>query len=325
MNNLISIIIPIYNTEKYLSKCLDSVIAQTYTNWEAILVDDGSPDNSGVICDEYAKKDSRITVIHQENAGVTRARARGVEEAEDCEWITFVDGDDTLPSDALEHLVTHIQPNVDIITGKMFRYNQTEFNIPQVHIKKNTISDETHRINMILGIDSGPTAKLFRKKLFSQEIFNIPRDITMGEDTISNVRIAFNNENNVISTTKIVYYYRQHNESCMHTFKGSAEYENYFVNNLKKTISAEDLDKYAKYFVIRKIKTFDHFFGFSTKVPEWYGSNFHKQLIQEIKQHKIKELFFERKLVTVTNSKVRRVLILLKRIKNKIFGQETLI
>lgn len=68
----VSIIIPVYNTEKYIRKCLDSILAQTYTKWEAILVDDGTPDNTGKICDEYAKKDSRITVIHQENAGVTQ-------------------------------------------------------------------------------------------------------------------------------------------------------------------------------------------------------------------------------------------------------------
>lgn len=74
---IISIIIPVYNTEKYIRRCLDSIIAQTYTNWEAILVDDGSPDNSGKICDEYAAKDKRFEVIHQENGGVSVARQTG--------------------------------------------------------------------------------------------------------------------------------------------------------------------------------------------------------------------------------------------------------
>ena len=95
IQGLIGVIVPVYKVEKYITECIESILAQTYTNFRLILVDDGSPDNAGKICDEYAKKDSRITVIHQENAGVTRARARGVEEAEDCEFITVVDSDDT--------------------------------------------------------------------------------------------------------------------------------------------------------------------------------------------------------------------------------------
>ena len=100
----IGIIVPVYKVEKYIAECIESILAQTYTNFRLILVDDGSPDNAGKICDEYAKKDSRITVIHQENAGVTRARAHGVEEAKDCDFITFVDSDDTLTNDALDKM-----------------------------------------------------------------------------------------------------------------------------------------------------------------------------------------------------------------------------
>ncbi len=87
---LIGVIVPVYKTEEYIAECIESILAQTYRKFRLILVDDGSPDAAGTICDEYAAKDSRITVIHQENAGVTRARGRGVEEANDCEWITFV-------------------------------------------------------------------------------------------------------------------------------------------------------------------------------------------------------------------------------------------
>ena len=78
---LIGVIVPVYNTEKYIRKCLDSIIAQTYTNWEAILVNDGSTDNSGKICDEYAAKDNRFKVIHQENGGVSVARQTGLDNA----------------------------------------------------------------------------------------------------------------------------------------------------------------------------------------------------------------------------------------------------
>ena len=86
----VSVIVPVYNVEKYLHKCLDSIINQTYRNLEIILVDDGSPDNCGAICDEYAQKDSRIKVIHQKNGGLSAARNTGL----DCavgEYISFVD------------------------------------------------------------------------------------------------------------------------------------------------------------------------------------------------------------------------------------------
>lgn len=89
----ISVIVPVYNTARYLARCLDSIAAQTFPDWECICVDDGSPDASGAICDEYAAKDSRFVVIHQENGGVSRARNAGLDAARG-EWISFADSDD---------------------------------------------------------------------------------------------------------------------------------------------------------------------------------------------------------------------------------------
>ena len=89
---MVSIIVPIYNVEKYLSKCIDSILAQTYNDIEVILVDDGSPDNCPKICDEYAQKDNRVIVIHQKNAGVSAARNAGLKAAHG-EYIGFVDPD----------------------------------------------------------------------------------------------------------------------------------------------------------------------------------------------------------------------------------------
>ena len=103
-NPLISVIVPVYKVEQYLHRCVDSILAQTYTNLEIILIDDGSPDRSGAICDEYAAKDSRIRVIHQKNAGLGAARNAGLDVCSG-EYIAFVDSDDTLPEDALEQLI----------------------------------------------------------------------------------------------------------------------------------------------------------------------------------------------------------------------------
>lgn len=88
-----SIIVPVYKTEKYLRRCIQSILSQTFSNFELILIDDGSPDNSGIICDEYAKKDKRVKVFHQKNGGVSNARNKGIEHAQGT-WISFIDSDD---------------------------------------------------------------------------------------------------------------------------------------------------------------------------------------------------------------------------------------
>ena len=93
MTPKISVIVPVYNTEKYLRRCIDSVLAQTYQDFELLLIDDGSKDSSGAICDEYAAKDARVRVFHKENGGVSSARNLGLDNARG-EWVTFVDSDD---------------------------------------------------------------------------------------------------------------------------------------------------------------------------------------------------------------------------------------
>lgn len=111
MNNpLISIIVPIYNIEKYVSKCIESILQQTYQNIQIILVDDGSLDQSGIICDKYAALDCRIEVIHQCNQGLVVARKSGLKIARG-EYIGFVDGDDYISHDMYDKLLKEIQQN----------------------------------------------------------------------------------------------------------------------------------------------------------------------------------------------------------------------
>ena len=109
-SELISLIIPVHNVEKYLYECIESVICQTYTNLEIILIDDGSKDKSGEICEEYGKKDNRIIVIHQENGGVSSARNIGLEVAKG-KYISFVDSDDYIEKTFIEELYKKIKEN----------------------------------------------------------------------------------------------------------------------------------------------------------------------------------------------------------------------
>lgn len=229
---LIGVIVPVYKVEKYVAECIESILAQTYTNFRLILVDDGTPDNAGKICDEYAKKDSRITVIHQENAGVTRARARGVEEASDCEFITFVDSDDRLEKICLETLYKRIDNTVDIVIGLC--------EINDIH-EKTIILENREYINRLIRMDMGmPHAmwgKLFRRKIFNRFTFDIPREITVGEDAIANIRLASNSGKPIVFINSVIYNYRILPDSVFHSFKDSLPYQEIFFKVLKESFS----------------------------------------------------------------------------------------
>ena len=115
MNYLISVIVPVYKAEKYLNQCIESIVSQTYQNLQIILVDDGSPDNCPAICDDWAKKDRRIVVIHKENGGQSSARNVGLDIARG-EYVGFVDADDFIDHDMYEILLhSLVSTNVDIV------------------------------------------------------------------------------------------------------------------------------------------------------------------------------------------------------------------
>ena len=192
---LIGVIAPVYKVEKYIAECIESILAQTYTNFRLILVDDGTPDNAGKICDGYAKKDTRITVIHQENAGVTRARARGVEEATDCEWITFVDSDDTIAINALEILLSHINNNIAIVISDINKCQKED----------KQISIEEYRKGIIYEQNCSLCSKLYKREIINKDCFNISREIYVGEDLLSNLRISFNTNSDVCIIKDKIY------------------------------------------------------------------------------------------------------------------------
>ncbi|MBR2883464.1 MAG: glycosyltransferase family 2 protein [Clostridia bacterium] len=127
--DLVSIIVPVYNVEKYIHQCIDSIINQTYKNIEIILVDDGSPDNCGKICDEYAEKDSRIKVIHKENGGLSDARNHGIDAATG-DWLMFVDSDDWLHNHTVEKL--HDAVNRYGVSVSICNYKETSGESPCV-------------------------------------------------------------------------------------------------------------------------------------------------------------------------------------------------
>ena len=181
MNPIISIIVPVYNGDKYLSRCVDSILNQTFHDWELLLVDDGSTDKSGRICDQYASIDKRIKAFHKENGGVSSARNMGLDYAIG-KWITFVDSDDALTDSAFELNWNDISEDF-ILFPFYFNYGSglSELYFGQI---SGVIKDLHPFLEEELGqfIFRVPWSKLYRKDLIGNLRFN--EKIKCGEDTL---------------------------------------------------------------------------------------------------------------------------------------------
>ena len=179
---VVSIIIPVYNTSHYLRECLISVCNQSYIDWECLLVDDGSTDNSGDICDEYAEKDSRFKALHIKNGGASCARNYGISKARG-EWIAFVDSDDKVSPDYLNNLVDAVESNKTEIVLSNYGGRQKD-----MHIKENCRLEGEQMVDFFLkkGIFalSAPYGKLFKRQIIEDNSIHFPIGIHMGEDMI---------------------------------------------------------------------------------------------------------------------------------------------
>lgn len=212
MKDLISVIVPVYNVQKYLKKCVYSILNQSYKNIEIILVDDGSTDKSPNICDRIAKKDDRVIVIHKENGGVSEARNIGIEKANG-EYICFVDSDDWLPKDSLQLVYNGISTNdsdycnaailcVNPIRNTLFK------NINPIAAER----EDDNWADFLRQQDWGPCAKLFITKIIKDNSIFFPTDVKFGEDSIFVTRYLSHCKK-CVTISDIVYYYNRLNEN----------------------------------------------------------------------------------------------------------------
>lgn len=216
---LISIIIPIYKVEHYLAACMESVLGQSYTNLEIILVDDGSPDNCPALCDEYVQKDKRVKVIHKENGGLSDARNAGLEIATG-EYIAFVDSDDVIHKDYVRLLYEAIKgANADISACDLLEFQDgTEtpnFTYETEEIKCNQYLPEEALGELIRGTGFRAVAwnKLYKRSVLTGETFEVGR---YHEDEFFTYRIIDKAKKLSFVTAKL-YYYRQRSGSIMST------------------------------------------------------------------------------------------------------------
>ena len=205
---LISVVVPVYKVEKYLSRCIDSILNQTFNDFDLILVDDGSPDSCGDICEKYAKTDNRITVIHRKNGGLSAARNSGIEWAlkySDSEWITFVDSDDWLHPDYLKILLECAKKfNTEISVCNFLRTADNAVNSTlnkKLNVQKYSCEDFFINYNLNAVVAWG---KLYKKKLFKD--IRYPEG-KVHEDELTTYKLLFLIKNIVFIHDTLYYYF----------------------------------------------------------------------------------------------------------------------
>lgn len=212
--DLISAIVPVYNVEKYLYRCVDSILKQTYENFELILIDDGSPDNCSQMCDELSEKDSRIKVIHQENQGLSAARNSGIKIAKG-NYLTFIDSDDWISNTMFEDLINLIkEKNADI---SICNFIVTDGN---AIYKKNTKAEEKlyskdEFMKIILRVNSNRCIHYAWGKLYKKDVIDKNEHYPVGmlnEDVEGMFKAVLKSEK-IAETNKIGYFYYENSES----------------------------------------------------------------------------------------------------------------
>ena len=280
---LVSIIVPIYKVEPYLRRCLDSIVNQTYTNLEIILVDDGSPDNCPEICEEYAAKDNRIIVIHKENGGLSDARNAGLDICKG-EYVYFIDSDDFVSSNAISILLNACEQNkADIAVGNHYSFH-----------KESEISKETEKaVFRNISFEEAMRKQCFFSHEFTQIVvawnkliktgiakrFYFPKGLIC-EDNYTTFKYFYKTK--AVATNTILYYYQNRKESIVNKLEGTKEdciiainYLNEKINFLRKTgyshliplfteslaeqhlsLYIRTIDKESKASIARHMKTF---------------------------------------------------------------------
>lgn len=241
---MISVIVPVYKVEKYLNRCVDSIINQTYCDLEIILVDDGSPDNCGKICDDYAKKDNRIKVIHKENGGLSDARNAGLNVATG-DYIGFVDSDDYIKSDMYKNMISSIKDNdicmcgCEIIDEDGNLLSEDGFK-NQIFLGADIVS------NVVLPLKTSVWNKIFKREFIGDNKF--PNGYIHGEDLVFLTNII-NPDTKLVTIEYNGYNYIKHSNSITTSSFSKKSFDEVYC----KDISADNIsEKFPEYILESK-------------------------------------------------------------------------
>ena len=219
MQEKISIIVPVYNVEAYLERCVESILKQTYTNFELLLINDGSTDTSGYLCDQLASKNENIRVFHIENRGVSNARNLGIERSRG-EWITFIDSDDFITNDYLETLISAVKSD-DSVGFSVARLHHVRnglvTDLPEFSGQESIWSAEQTMKELLMTTRTSffPVAKLFKKQLI--EKFRFSTDYHIAEDALFLTEVILEIKCTSVFIDKPIYYYDQREGSATTT------------------------------------------------------------------------------------------------------------
>ena len=293
-----SIIVPIYKVESYLHQCIDSVLAQTYPNFELILVDDGSPDNCAKICDEYAKKDARIKVLHKVNSGVTNTRKIGAAQATG-EYVCWVDGDDYISADFLKTIhdvIMEYKPDMVACGFKKVRDDGTVLEVATNKLPGDQLystEESSFYEQLIFASNAGylnygilqPSiwSKVAKREIIVPAMLAVPDEVAMGED-VAATNQAMCNCKTVYVSNATEYYYRFNETSMTNTFKYDMLHRRQvlfdFLNTHMEKIPQANKDAYACMQIITHIagaaRNIDSYGEFLRYIKEEMTPELHK-------------------------------------------------
>lgn len=209
MNNpKISVIVPVYNVEQYLPRCIDSILAQTFTDFELLLIDDGSRDASGRICDEYAEHDARIRVFHQENKGVSVARNLGLDNARG-EWIAFVDSDDCVSTEWLHHYAANLDADIVFQGAKVVEAEgipTSEIKLHDNRAERERMSAEIAYLERKSSILNATWSKIFKRRIIDDNNIRFDPVCKLSEDLIFTIQYL-SHSNSIRTLSELGYNY----------------------------------------------------------------------------------------------------------------------
>lgn len=243
--SFVSIIIPVYNTKDYLSRCIESVLNQSYVDFELLLVDDGSTDGSGEICDSYSKKDPRVCVFHKENGGVSSARNLGLSYASG-EWVYFVDSDDELLPDGLQVLVDCVNEDTDLVMGG---YESCEYDrgrckhydgeIRRIRMdKKESIKTLYRKYSCYYPYLGWMWLRMFRNSIIRRENLHFDTSIRIKEDTLFTAEYICRSNGITCFVTTSVYVYYWREDSAMGAWRRGFDYK--YLDSLSALVKIKD-------------------------------------------------------------------------------------
>ena len=283
-----SVVVPIYKVEAFLSKCIESILAQSYDDFELVLVDDGSPDNCPLICDEYAKKDDRIHVIHTENGGVGSARIAGEKKA--CgDYVCCVDGDDWVHPDYLKKFAEAIckyEPDI-ICCGYFLAYDESQTEVPfsgyseyydRSSIEKN-IFPFLIQNEFCVGFPPSVWAKAIKRELYVAEQVAVPSQIKMGEDGAVVVPCLYN-AGSMSVVEDCLYFYRQVATSLTKNkkpFDWEGPYLRYIHRNERMDLDCFDFREQQYRSTVHSL--------FNVVTSQFYRKENYFKIVKDIKQH----------------------------------------